>query len=340
MSPELRAEFEARWPALSARLDRFLANRRVPPGARDDLIQETAIRLFGVWPTVDRSRSPWPLTVTIALNLLRDDGRAARNREFSGEVPETFGTTHEVEAAGLARVELARVAAALEQLPALQRAALMREIGINGTRFTTREAEKMLRLRARKRLRTILERVPSIFVLRLRRDPADLNAVLVARDGLTQMATCLACAVLGIAAGVVPGIVAPAEASAAGRSDAVLTYGLAAGSSISGDALDVPHPAAAAVDPGGGGAAAGSGPRARSASEAVTPAEQPPGASVPATMPLPEDVPLQPPGVEPPATEPPPLPRVPPVTPPQDDDAPLQPADLVEDAVAAVATDL
>src|SRR5688500_11781533 len=103
MSPELRAEFEALWPALSVRLDRFLANRSVSPCRRDDLIQETAIRLFGIWTTVDRTRSPWPLTVTIALNLLRDESRAARNRELFGDLPEAEAA-HQVEAAGLARI--------------------------------------------------------------------------------------------------------------------------------------------------------------------------------------------------------------------------------------------
>ena len=244
MSPELRAEFEASWAALSVRLDRFLANRNVSACKRDDLIQETAIRLFGIWTTVDRTRSPWPLTVTIALNLLRDESRSARNRELYGDLPETPGT-HQVEAAGLARIELGRVAAALDQLPRLQRAALMREIGVNGTPFTTREAEKMLRLRARKRLRSILERVSGILVLRPRRDPADLNTVLIAREGLTQVATCFACAVLGIAAGVVPGFVSPPTAKASiprsGSASIAIT-----GAAHGANARFVPHVAEAA----------------------------------------------------------------------------------------------
>ena len=332
MSPELRAEFEALWPALSARLDRFLANRNVSPCKRDDVIQETAIRLFGIWTTVDRTRSPWPLTITIALNLVRDESRSARNRELYGELPETAGP-HHVETSGLARIELARVAEALEALPKLQRAALMREIGINGTAFTTREAEKMLRLRARKRLRSILERVSGILVLRPRRDPADLNTVLMARDGLTQVATCFACAVLGIAAGVVPGFVSPPSAKASvPRASAVDRTFVPSVKQTDAHTI-VPRAAQAAAERHAsnesGRRSAGSRDAAPKEAGSV---EQ---VATPAAMPLPEDAPLQPPtveppGVEPPGAEPPPLPSLPPVTPPGNGDAPLVPGELVD----------
>lgn len=331
MSPELRAEFERHWPGLSVRLDRFLASRRVSPSLRDDLIQETAIRLYGMWTKVDRSRHPWPLTMTIALNLLRDAGRASRHGEICAELPDLAGSQH-VEAAGLARVELGRIAEALEELPTLQRAALMRELGENDAAFTTREAEKMLRMRARKRLRSILERVSGLVLLRARRDPSDVNAALMARDGMTHIATCVACAVLGLAAGVVPNLAAPP----AGATEKVLPQRnrSAAIRSMS----DEPVPSAAGVARANtvvrAAAIAPTGKRSESASaKASQPATQVPAASVPVT----QDVPLQPPSIEPPVeapAEPPSLPA--PTELPQPDDAPLDPAAVVEEVTGAL----
>lgn len=77
MSPDKKRDFESEWALLATRLKSFLSRKNVPAGKHDDLIQETALRLYKIWDTVDRARPAWALTVTIALNLLRDEYRRA-----------------------------------------------------------------------------------------------------------------------------------------------------------------------------------------------------------------------------------------------------------------------
>jgi hypothetical protein len=332
MSPELRADFERQWAELATRLDRFLANRRVAPCLRDDLIQETALRLYASWTTVDRTRSPWPLTATIALNLLRDNGRSARNRELFIPPPET-ASSHEVEASGLARIELARVATALDQLPPSQRAALLRELGMGAVSPTSPDAEKMLRLRARKKLRSLVERVSGILVLRPRRDPSDVNTALMAKEGVAQIATCFACAVLGVAAGVMPGLLAPprAEAALPRRTDIATGY-VSSRTAVSTSAFATPVRTTVPARRVGSERRVASGTRT---------ATSPAGAPVdPGITPLPNDVPLEPPVVEPPTVEPPGIeppavPEIPTASPPGDGPTTV-PSDLVGDVAAAI----
>ena len=70
--------FEEVWPELSLRLRRALSIRRVPAHVIDDLIQETGLRLFRRWETVDHD-TIWALTNTIALNLIRDEMRKRKS---------------------------------------------------------------------------------------------------------------------------------------------------------------------------------------------------------------------------------------------------------------------
>ena len=147
--------FEAEWPYIEKRLHRSLWHRRVPPPVREDLVQETGLRLFKVWDRVDPDRDPWPLALTIALNALRDQIRMdfrQQSTEFDDALIEP-----DAETAALARIELGRVHDALGHLTAPQRSALLAEVGVGAVAQESPAAQKMLRFRARKRLRGILD---------------------------------------------------------------------------------------------------------------------------------------------------------------------------------------
>ncbi|HEX2239939.1 MAG TPA: sigma-70 family RNA polymerase sigma factor [Actinomycetota bacterium] len=158
MSPEKKRAFERSWPELERRLHAFLSNKNVPACKREDIVQETGLRLFGMWERVDPTRPTWRLAVTIALNLLRDEARRNGRREILGAVPE-MATDYDVEEAGLARLELDRVRQALAKLSSVHRSVLLRELG-DGAELNGRGANaiKMLRLRARRELNALLSR--------------------------------------------------------------------------------------------------------------------------------------------------------------------------------------
>ncbi|HET7483359.1 MAG TPA: hypothetical protein VFK89_10905, partial [Actinomycetota bacterium] len=99
----------------------------------------------------------------------------------------------DVEDAGIARMELSRVQRALTRLTPAQRHALMHD------HVSLSPSEKMLRLRARKKLRSLVERVPALVWWRARKtDPA--TVALVYKDGVAQTIACVACALFGAAA--------------------------------------------------------------------------------------------------------------------------------------------
>ena len=157
MSPELVGAFEKQWPEVSKRLEGLLASKNVPVCKRDDVVQETGLRLFGMWEKVDRARPVWPLVVTIALNLLRDEARRNPEREVLGTVPD-MPTINDVEHEGLARIEFERVQQALAQLSPSHRNVLLDEITPHAeVPKEARNAHKMMRLRARRALTTLLE---------------------------------------------------------------------------------------------------------------------------------------------------------------------------------------
>lgn len=204
MSPEAKRTFEAEWPVLSGRLRALLARKGIDRSLHDDLVQETALRLLSMWDTVDRRRPLWPLTVTIALNLLRDRGRQVERDDLVAEVPE-LGAVHDVEAASLARIELQRVRSAMRELSGSQRSALMKEVG--GHALATApdsSSDKMLRMRARRKLKLALENVSAVIALRLRRIAEVLEGAFAAREGVVSAASCVLCLIVGIGAGIAP----------------------------------------------------------------------------------------------------------------------------------------
>lgn len=165
-------DFERQWPDLARRLDTMLAGKRVPAHKRDDIIQETGLRLFRMWEQVDPERPLWALVVTIALNLLRDEARKRPEREVLGLVPDR-AADQDVERAGLARLEWRRVQNAMSQLSPDHRSILMAELGDESATSTRGpNATKMLRMRARRRLNALLDvaSASGLFVgLRIRR---------------------------------------------------------------------------------------------------------------------------------------------------------------------------
>lgn len=179
MSPSDAEAFEACWPQIARDLEVVLAKRGIEPHTREDLIQETALRLLARWERLDKTRPIVPLAATIALNLMRDDFRRAKH-EVVSEV-ESSGPAGDVEHEGLARLEFSRVAKAMKDLSISHRRVLLADVSdpptqslvdSRGPRLATLDgdpvpsgsapprspaATKMLRMRARRRLAAILE---------------------------------------------------------------------------------------------------------------------------------------------------------------------------------------
>jgi len=147
--------FEGEWPALERRLRSFLTSRGVPVEDRDDVV---GIRLMSMWSEVDWSRSVWNLSTTIATRVWYDDLRRSRRHQLVDEIPEV-ASSEDPESLTLARLELSRVGSALAKLNPRYRRVLLGELvdvpvtqGRHGTL-------NVVRLRARRRLSTILGRV-------------------------------------------------------------------------------------------------------------------------------------------------------------------------------------
>jgi hypothetical protein len=166
--------------------------------------------------------------VTIALNLVRDGARHRPIREVcSAEVPE-LPDAHEVERAGLARVELGRVRAALHELSPSYRSALLVEVGDAVARDAGAAAQKMTRVRARRKLVQLVEKVSALLpfrYLKFWRSQwfTELGQwVMGARDAVLG-STCLACIAVGVTTMMATNVVAPATAEALPRPARVAT---------------------------------------------------------------------------------------------------------------------
>jgi DNA-directed RNA polymerase specialized sigma24 family protein len=151
--------FEEWWAELAEAVRAWLLRRRCPVHLVDDIVQETGLRLFKMWDEIDAMRSPRGLAFTIASNLLWDERNRRSAREVVGDVPEQ--SREDVERAGIARLELARVRRAMGRLNPQQRAVLLAEIGDATGPDGSPDAVKMMRMRARKRLHALLETAPA-----------------------------------------------------------------------------------------------------------------------------------------------------------------------------------
>lgn len=146
--------FSDRWPAVSSSLRAALARAGAPAPDREDLTQETAIRLLGMWHSIDWDRSIEALARTIALNLWRDQWRKTGRREVIGAVAEQLADS-DTERAALARVQVSEVSLALSRLP-LKTASVLRvaaaESEYGGSFDAANGALRMARSRARRAL--------------------------------------------------------------------------------------------------------------------------------------------------------------------------------------------
>lgn len=162
MTDTQRPTFERHWPELASRVNGSLARRGVPPWLRDDIVQETGLRLFKMWHDVDPDRSPYGLALTIANNLLWDSVQRNREREILGEIPDS-ADAHDVERASIARLELARVGRSMRDLSPAHRGVLLAELDDQAPRpAASPAAVKMLRMRARRRLTALLEQASAV----------------------------------------------------------------------------------------------------------------------------------------------------------------------------------
>jgi DNA-directed RNA polymerase specialized sigma24 family protein len=158
MSPE--EYFATLWPELVPKLRTMLARAGAPATDRDDLVQETALRLYRMWPKVDQERGVEPLARRIAMNAWRDQWRRRGEREVLGDIPE-LATGNDTERTALARIEVREVSRALGRLrPAT--AAVLRTAAADAERDPavgeggTPAALRMARCRARRALQASL----------------------------------------------------------------------------------------------------------------------------------------------------------------------------------------
>jgi RNA polymerase sigma factor (sigma-70 family) len=173
------AAFDEVWSEMHDRLARVLAARGVPAQDREDLLQETALRLYRVWGTLDPEQPVWPYAVTIALNLWRDGLRAAgsRLREVSGAMLTESAADLDVERTVIARQELADVGAALRRLAPEQRRLVLETDEITSVVRPLVAAERMSRMRVRRELARVVGRASAIAALIWLRRPHRAQAM-------------------------------------------------------------------------------------------------------------------------------------------------------------------
>jgi DNA-directed RNA polymerase specialized sigma24 family protein len=166
-SDEVSPSFEEEWPELARRLERFLAARGVEQWLRADVIQETATRLYARWETLDHSMPLWNLAATIAVRVVHNHRRKESRIQL---VPDPVPIHRDdVHLRGLQRAQLDKTRSALQHLTTDQRRVLLAEVGEALLPAGTSNRVKVLRLRARARLREALGPwAPSAITIRLR----------------------------------------------------------------------------------------------------------------------------------------------------------------------------
>ena len=191
---EQKQTFEAAWPELERQLRSALTRRRVPFDAREDVLQETALRLLRSWDRI-LPESLWAFSLTVALNIVRDDARRRDRREQV--VLDDPHIDRDPEHEALVRIELDRVRVALTSMTERQREILLAEVGESSLLGASTPALKMARMRARRRLRSLIEGVSgyaSLSGLRLRRWVQEVDV------GLANSAASLAVQVAAVVA--------------------------------------------------------------------------------------------------------------------------------------------
>jgi RNA polymerase sigma factor (sigma-70 family) len=152
--------FDREWSSMSRRIAGTLARRGVPASDREDILQETALRLFRSWDRLDPERAVEPYARVIASNIWRDQLRRGVNENPVEVLPETSSAPDTVENVCMMRDELSRVGRALKTLNRGQSTVLHTviadELSETGTAPAS-DAVRMARMRARRQLRLALE---------------------------------------------------------------------------------------------------------------------------------------------------------------------------------------
>lgn len=169
-----RRTFDEAWADLTPRLAAVLAARGVHAQDRDDILQDTALRLYRVWDSLATDQPVWPYAVTIALNLWRDSLRhkVPQPTELGAGRPGDAADELDVERTVIARHELARVGAALRQLAPEQRNLLLMNEELAEVGRPLEPAERMARMRVRRELAKVVGRASAALGLLWLRRPA------------------------------------------------------------------------------------------------------------------------------------------------------------------------
>jgi DNA-directed RNA polymerase specialized sigma24 family protein len=154
MDVDAEEYFATDWPRLASGLKWMLARAGAPAWDQEDLVQETALRLFRMWPSIDATRPVEPLARRIAANAWTDQWRRRGQREQLGNVPDA-ATAVDTERAVLARLDVEEVGRALKAMrpvTAQTLRAAVRESEGGGDGTPTSAAVRMARTRARRLL--------------------------------------------------------------------------------------------------------------------------------------------------------------------------------------------
>lgn len=147
--------FEDEWRRLAPRVTSFLRNRNCDASTAEDLTQEAALRLYGMWDRVASDADPWPLVVTIVLNLLRDRARESGRLRLVSPMPDSQGT-RDTENEALSRLEFSAVVRAMNGLNQRYRDVLVGLVDDGAAPVAAGAALKMLRSRARRRWKSVV----------------------------------------------------------------------------------------------------------------------------------------------------------------------------------------
>jgi len=188
-----RESFDEAWPALAERLRRTLTARGVPVQDRDDVLQETALRVYRSWATIDPTRPAWPFVITVAINIWRDIIRERTGRIAQCHPSDAIEITadQDVERDVLARQELASTVVAMRALAPEQRRLLLASEEFGDTVRPLLAAERVARMRVRRQLARAVGRASAAFALIFIRRPGRSSGAVA-----TAYAGALAAAVL------------------------------------------------------------------------------------------------------------------------------------------------
>jgi hypothetical protein len=155
--------FDETWAELTPRLSAVLAARGVHAQDRDDILQDTALRLYRVWDSLAPDQPVWPYAVTIALNLWRDSLRHRVPQPTDvGCYPADPVADLDVERTVLARQELATLGAAIRKLAPEQRNLLLMNDEMSAVVRPLEPAERMARMRVRRELAKAVGRASAL----------------------------------------------------------------------------------------------------------------------------------------------------------------------------------